>query len=110
MGFVTVATLEQLSDGAVLKVQVAEQELLIYRVGTAILAVSARCTHLQVSLPAHQENGVVTCAFHGAQFELLSGQCRSYPNSPKLLDSNQSHDLRIYPVRILENRVQVDCD
>lgn len=110
MAFVTVATLQQLSDRAVLKVRVAEQELLIYLVGTEISAVSARCTHLQVSLPAHHEHGVVTCAFHGAQFELLTGQCRYFPNSPKLLDSKQSNDLRVYPVQILENRVQVDCD
>ncbi len=110
MAFVTVTTLEQLHDDAVLKVQVAEQDLLIYRFGNTISAVSARCTHLQMSLPIHHENGVVTCAFHGAEFELLTGQCRYFPNSPMLLDSKQSHDLRVYPVRILENRVQVDCD
>lgn len=110
MAFVTVTTLEQLRDGMVLKVQLADHELLLYRHGTDISAVSAKCTHLNLSLPIHHEHGVVTCAFHGAEFELLSGKCRYFPNSPKFLDSKQAHDLQVYPVQILENRVQVDCD
>jgi nitrite reductase/ring-hydroxylating ferredoxin subunit len=109
MAFVTVATLEQLRDGAVKKVKVAEQELLIYRFGTVISAVSARCTHLHMSLSTQQEGGVVTCAFHGAEFELLTGHCRYFPNARMLIDSKQSHDLRVYPVQVVENRVQVDC-
>jgi nitrite reductase/ring-hydroxylating ferredoxin subunit len=83
--------------------------LLLYRQGTEISAVSARCTHLNMSLPIHQEHGVVTCAFHGAEFELLSGHCRFFPNARMILVSKQSHDLPVFPVRILENRVQVDC-
>ena len=80
MAFVTVATLEQLRDGIVLKVRVAERELLIYRQGNEISVVSARCTHLHMSLPAHQEGGVVTCTFHGAEFELFVKLMREHPN------------------------------
>jgi nitrite reductase/ring-hydroxylating ferredoxin subunit len=109
MAFVTVATLEQLRDGTVMRVEVAEQALLIYRDGTVISAVSAHCTHLHLSLPSKQENGIVTCAFHGAEFELLTGQCRHFPDSRTVFATNQSHDLQTFAVRILENRVQVDC-
>ncbi len=109
MAFVMVATLEQLLDGSVFKTQVDHQELLIYRHGTAISAVSARCTHLHMSLPVQQEGGVVTCTFHGAEFELLTGHCRYFPNSRSVSDSIQSHDLQSFPVQIFENRVQVDC-
>ncbi len=109
MAFVTVATLEQLREGSVLKIQVADRELLIFSHGTGISALSARCTHLQMSLPIHHEHGVVTCMFHGAEFELLTGHCRYFPNSRSLSNSTQSHDLQTFPVQILENRVQVDC-
>lgn len=109
MAFVTVATLEQLRDGKVKKVRVAERDLLIYREGAVISAVSAQCTHLLMNLPAHHEGGVVTCGFHSAEFELLTGQCRYFPNSRMLSASTQTRDLRVYPVQILENRVQVDC-
>lgn len=51
----------------------------------------------------------VVCTFHGAEFELWTGHCRYFPNSRMVSDSKQSHDLRAFPVQILENRVQFDC-
>ena len=125
MAFVTATTLAQLHDGAVLKINLAGHQLLIFRDGAKISAVSARCTHLNMALPASHQAGIVTCNFHGAQFNLRDGSCvspalsRDWQHSTPLgvgriaaalIPKKSSGDLKSYPVRVLENDVQVDVD
>jgi nitrite reductase/ring-hydroxylating ferredoxin subunit len=75
MAFVTATTLAQLHDGTVLKLNVLGHQLLVFREGATISAVSARCTHLNMALPTTHKAGIVTCHFHGAQFNLTTGSC-----------------------------------
>ena len=125
MAFVTATTLAQLHDGTVLKLNVAGHQLLVFREGANISAVSARCTHLNIALPTTHQAGIVTCNFHGAQFNLTTGACVSPALSKDwqhstplgvgriaaaLIPKKTSGDLQSYPVRVLENDVQVDLD
>lgn len=85
----------------------------------------ARCTHLPWRLPEErEEDGAVTCPFHGARFDLATGECVRGPASEEwqgqlplgvgkvvaaLVPGKSSRaPLEFYPARILDGKVQVD--
>jgi len=84
MSYVRTLELAQLPNRTVRRVRVGSQEVLLFRQGERISAVSARCPHQNLLLPpreTREKDGVVTCPFHGAQFNLVSGQCLRQPLS-----------------------------
>ena len=64
-----------------LRVDSPEGPLLLYRDGDRVTAHSARCTHFGVPMKAAHQGGVVTCWFHGAQFDLRDGKSIRAPLS-----------------------------
>lgn len=59
------------ADGALTTVSVAGQELVVVRDGDAWYAFPDRCTHAKRPLSdGEYTDGVVTCIYHGARFDL----------------------------------------
>jgi nitrite reductase/ring-hydroxylating ferredoxin subunit len=75
MAFEQVAQIGDIPKTGGLKVSLASGTCLLFRVEDRVRAVNQRCPHLGVPLRAQDVNaeGVVTCWFHGAQFEGASG-------------------------------------
>lgn len=124
MAYETVLELSDLPQGEVKKCRVDRVEALISRRGGEVSAVKARCTHLPWRLPAaRDEDGAVTCPFHGARFDLASGECVRGPVSEEwrrglplgagrvaaLVPGRACAPLESYPVRIVDGQVQVDA-
>jgi len=125
MAFVPVAPLAALPAGGVAKHTAGGRHVLLYREGDAVTAVAAHCTHYPVGLPAAHEAGVVTCGFHGAQYDLRSGAVVRPPLSPAwqrrlplgtgrlaaaVVPKKTCPALATFPVRLTGDVIHVDVD
>jgi len=122
MAYETILRLHELPEGEVRRCRVGRREALVRRRGGEVTAVKARCTHLPWRLPATQEGGVVTCPFHGARFDLATGECLRGPVSEEwrsglplgvgqvaaLVPGRSCAPLGSYPARVVDGKVQVD--
>ena len=123
MAYATVMGLEELPEGGVKRCRVGRVEALVSRRRGEVSAVKARCTHLPWRLPETlEEGGVVTCPFHGARFELASGECVRGPVSEEwrrglplgarsvaaLVPGRACAPLETFPARVVDGQVQVD--
>jgi nitrite reductase/ring-hydroxylating ferredoxin subunit len=72
--FIRVATLEELKTAGMIVVRGARCPLLVIHDGGKVFALDNRCPHL--GFPLHRgsiEDGIVTCHWHHARFDLASG-------------------------------------
>jgi 3-phenylpropionate/trans-cinnamate dioxygenase ferredoxin subunit len=80
-------------------VDLARETVMVFRLGEDYYAVSHLCTHAEFGLEdAPCIEGVLTCPWHGARFSVRTGQVLSPP---------AFEDLQIYPVRVVEGRIEV---
>ena len=72
--FVPVAKTSELKNGAMKQVNVQGHELLVAQVGSKYYAADNRCLHRGGPLSQGKLEGtVVTCPWHGSQFDLKDG-------------------------------------
>jgi nitrite reductase/ring-hydroxylating ferredoxin subunit len=77
---VKVARLSELLPGAVRVVQMGDTSVALWNDGGTLRATAAICPHR--GGPLHEgkvADGVVTCPWHGFQFSLVDGRCRTVP-------------------------------
>jgi nitrite reductase/ring-hydroxylating ferredoxin subunit len=98
--FIEVARLDQLSVGAALAVEVRGRTLALFRQAERIFAVDDTCTHSGGPLSEGEVgDGVVTCPWHGARFELATGRRG---------DDIASYDLQCYAVRVNGGSIEIE--
>ena len=96
--FVTVARVDDLEDGTVAVVRVADEEIALARVGDEFFATQNACRHLQGPLgEGWLEDHVLTCPWHGWQYDVRTGAN----------EFDRAIVLRTYEVRVEEGEVQV---
>ena len=98
------------------------KEIFLYRDNNAVSAISSRCSHLNMALPSKAVGGVITCGFHGAQFDAKTGVClvgalgkdwqKSTPLgvgvlAAALIPKKNSPDLKKFAVEIIGDEVHV---
>jgi nitrite reductase/ring-hydroxylating ferredoxin subunit len=70
-----IATAAQVSPDQVLKANANGKSLLVAKVNNKYCAIANKCPHMGMPIGGKKfENGVVTCPFHGAQFEMSTGK------------------------------------
>lgn len=73
--FMKVADAAEIAEGELGAFDVAAVRVAVANVGGAFYAFGDTCTHLQCSLAEGQLEGtVVTCACHGSQFDVTTGE------------------------------------
>ena len=93
--FTTVASLEDVPESGLKTVQVNGNNLVLVKRDGRVYALEDRCSHEEFPLSAGEVTGdQITCALHGARFDLASG-------TPKALPA-------VLPVRTFECRVEGD--
>jgi 3-phenylpropionate/trans-cinnamate dioxygenase ferredoxin subunit len=93
--FTTVASLADVPENGLKTVQVDGSNLVLVRRDGRVYALEDRCSHEEFPLSAGEVTGdQITCALHGARFDLASG-------TPKALPA-------VLPVRTFECRVEGD--
>lgn len=81
--FVPVAKTSELQDGAMKQVNVQGHEILIAQVGNKYYATNNRCLHMGGNLSQGKLEGtVVTCPWHGSQFDLQDGHVVRWLKAP----------------------------
>ena len=97
-----VADRSALSPGKPICVQVDGRSIALFDLGGTCRAVDDECTHAGGNLSEGEvDGGVVTCPWHGARFDLASGQ----PLSPPA-----SSPVRTYPVKIQGSEVWLEIE
>ena len=77
---VKVATTSELKPGQAKTVQVNNQTVALFNVGGTYYAIEDTCTHQGGPLSEGAvEGAAVTCPWHGAQFDLVSGKALTPP-------------------------------
>lgn len=78
--FLKVARTDEIAPGQARLVEVGGKEIALFNVAGAFHAIDNNCTHVGGPLCEGEINGVeVTCPWHGATFDVTSGQVLGPP-------------------------------
>lgn len=82
MKTISVATASQVKEGELLSVTVDNQKVMLTRVNGEVHALANKCPHLGMPLAKGKVcDGVVTCPWHGASYNLSTGENVEWVNS-----------------------------
>ena len=107
--------LDMLREGAMRELRVGEHAVLLLRVGGQYHAYQGRCPHQGGPLARGTlKDGVVTCPWHGSQFNALTGECLAWVarlpgwERPIIKLFRPPRNLTVYPVREDQGQVWID--
>jgi naphthalene 1,2-dioxygenase ferredoxin component len=101
-GWVRAAARSDLAPGDVLGVEISGLSIALYEVDGSICATDNICTHAYARLSDGWLDGeVIECPLHAARFDVRTG---------KVLDPPATVDLKTYPVRVVDEEIQVKLD
>lgn len=102
MGKVVVGKTSDIAPGNMIKASVDGNEILVINSEGKYYAIDDTCTHSGASLSEGQlEGSVVTCGWHGAQFDCKSGKLVKFPA--------KINDLKSYNVVVEDDKVIVEA-
>jgi Fe-S cluster biogenesis protein NfuA/nitrite reductase/ring-hydroxylating ferredoxin subunit len=92
------AKLHEIPDGGIKTHVIDGEKLLLSRRGSIVTCFQNACAHLGLALDDGEvSNGVITCPYHGFQYDLMSGECLTAPTV----------QLQPHAVRVIGSRVEV---
>jgi naphthalene 1,2-dioxygenase system ferredoxin subunit len=101
-GWMRAAARQSLSSGEVIGVKVGGRSIAIYDCNGQLFATDNVCTHAYACLSDGWLDGeTIECPLHAARFNIRTG---------KVLDPPATEDLRTYPVRSVDDEIQVKLD
>ncbi len=97
--WVTVAQLADVGEGEVLGVEIGDRSIALYNLDSEIFATDNICTHAFAMLSDGWLDGdCIECPLHAGRFEVRTG---------KALGPPVDEDIKVYPVRVVGNDIQV---
>ena len=95
----TAAQRSKLAEGEVLGVEIGDKSIALYNVGGEIHATDNICTHAFALLSDGWLDGdCIECPLHAGRFDVKTG---------KALGPPVDEDIKVYPVRIVGDDIQV---
>ncbi|MEI6221829.1 MAG: non-heme iron oxygenase ferredoxin subunit [bacterium] len=96
------ATLSDIPTGKIGKTIINNQKIAIYNVDGTIYATENRCSHQEVEL----SNGIlhncqIECPWHGAQFDLKTGQVKALP---------AALPIKTYPTKVENGKIFIEME
>ncbi|GBF23974.1 sulredoxin [archaeon MnTg01] len=102
MGKVNVGKISDIPPGKMKKISVDGKEILVVNTDGNFCAVDDTCTHSGASLSEGElQDSIVTCGWHGAQFDCKSGKLSKFPA--------KINDLKSYNVILESDQVFVEA-
>jgi nitrite reductase/ring-hydroxylating ferredoxin subunit len=100
MARVKIATLTDLSEETMIKIEVEDKMIVVGLVDGKPFAMEGRCSHMGQDLSkGAKEGNIVKCKMHGAEFDMRTGD---------VLRNMQAKKLKTYPVTVEGEEVFVD--
>jgi len=97
LDFVKVAEVDDLDEGELMAIDVDGEPVCLAKVNNSIYAFTDNCTHISGPLNEGELEGeVLTCPWHGAQFNVCTG---------KVLRGPARQDIQTYQVRVEGNSI-----
>jgi naphthalene 1,2-dioxygenase ferredoxin component len=101
-GWVRAAGRHDLATGEIIGVEIGGRSIAIYDSDGNLFATDNVCTHAYACLSDGWLDGeTIECPLHAARFDIRTG---------KVLDPPATEDLRTYPVRSIDDEIQVKLD
>jgi nitrite reductase/ring-hydroxylating ferredoxin subunit len=98
---------DELADGEMTSVQTDGHELLVARAGGEFYISDAHCPHLHGPLVKGELVGtVLTCPWHGSQFDLTDGRCVRWTEWTGAVKSMAELVRHARPLRVYEAKVE----
>jgi Fe-S cluster biogenesis protein NfuA/nitrite reductase/ring-hydroxylating ferredoxin subunit len=92
------AKLQDIPDGGIKTHLMDGEKLLLSRRGSIVTCFQNACAHLGLALDDGEvSNGIITCPYHGFQYDLMSGECLTAPTV----------QLQPHAVRVIGHRVEI---
>lgn len=96
---IDVAALSAVPEGEARGFELEGKEVVLCNVEGEIYALQGMCTHQDLPLDGGEvEDGILTCEWHGAEFDVCSGSARTLP---------ATRGLRTYEARVRDGRILV---
>ncbi len=100
MARIKIATLTDLSEETMTKVEVEGKMIVVGLVNGEPFAMEGRCSHMGQDLSKGEKEGhIVRCRMHGAEFDVRTGD---------VLRNLQAKKLKTYPVRVEGEEVFIE--
>lgn len=97
--FIKVAQLDELDEGTLLAIEVEGEPVCLAKVEGTVCAFTDNCTHISGPLSDGELEGeVLTCPWHGARFNVRTGQ---------VLRGPARQDILTYPVQLDGNAILI---
>ncbi|HEV8050229.1 MAG TPA: Rieske 2Fe-2S domain-containing protein [Thermoplasmata archaeon] len=88
------------TPGAAIRVSVEGHAIAVFNLGPALRAIDAACTHVHGPLEQGKvDQGVVSCPWHGSEFDLATGAVRRGP---------AVQPVRTYPVQVEAGKIVLE--
>ena len=99
-GWIDVAAAADVPDGDVVAARAGDREIALVRLGDALFAIDATCTHGAASLCGGfvEPDGSIECPLHQGRFDVRTG---------KALCAPLTQDLAVHAVRVVDGRLLV---
>lgn len=96
---IDVAALSAVPEGEARGFELEGREIVLCNVAGEIYALQGMCTHQELPLDGGEvEDGVLTCEWHGAEFDVCTGSAKTLP---------ATRGLRTYETRVRDGRIYV---
>ena len=100
--FIQVCKRDELANGGMRTVVADGVQIVVVRAGDNFYALKDECTHEEFPLSeGWVEDGCMFCAFHGAKFDLITGDALSLP---------AYEGVKTYPVRVKDGMIEVEVE
>jgi nitrite reductase/ring-hydroxylating ferredoxin subunit len=100
MAFTKVATVQDIPPGTGKQLTIGNRTIALFNVNGTYLAIDDTCTHRGASLAEGEcEGAEVICPWHGARFDLTTGEALSPP---------ASQGVKAYLVQVVGDDIQLD--
>jgi nitrite reductase/ring-hydroxylating ferredoxin subunit len=127
--FLEVGKVEEIPVGKMKYVEVQGKEIVISNIGGKFYAMDDRCGHMnaRLSMGNVSNDGIVTCPFHGARFDVTTGMNVKEPNltpsqqmeplpktwrnylehAGQLMSYIKTYNQPIYEIQVEGNRIKI---
>jgi naphthalene 1,2-dioxygenase system ferredoxin subunit len=101
-GWVKAANGSDLAEGDILGVIVSGKEIALYNIDGALYATDDICTHAYAKLSdGWLDNCEIECPLHAGRFDVRTGKALCPP---------VTDDVKTYPIRLVDDDIQVKVD